>query len=347
MKFIHMADMHLGALPDAGKPWADTRARELWDTFSDICEACNRERADLLLIAGNLFDRQPLNKELKEAAYILGKLNRTQVVIMAGDCDYLRPNDNYSTYPWPDHVHFFKNESIDKLYFNFLDTEIWGLSYMHSTITGSLYDELSPEINDTYHILLAHGGDEEHIPINRIQLATAGFDYVALGHSMQPRLYEREKCACCGSPEPLTPYDGESHGYILGEITGEGTRIRFIPIAKRSYKRVEITVSGKSSTAGVLDELREKLSEYGMGNIYTVVLKGNGFDNVDKEALLSAGNILEVCEDARPVYDYDRLYREHKGDIIGRFLEISDKYQDECGVKARDYGLFALLGGNK
>lgn len=348
MKFIHMADMHLGALPDAGKPWADTRARELWDTFSDICEACNRERADLLLIAGNLFDRQPLNKELKEAAYILGKLNRTQVVIMAGDADYLRENDNYSTYPWPDHVHFFTKEKVDKIYFNFLDAQVWGLSYTHSHICEACYDELSPEVNGTYHILLAHGGDENHIPINRMQLVTAGFDYVAMGHNLKAELREREKLAYAGSPEPLVPDDESNHGYILGEITPDGTKLRLIPIAKRSYRRIELFVNENSDTDSLLDELRGKLANLGMGNIFTVVLKGTACENIDKEALMSAGNILEIVEDTRPVFDYDSLEKEHDSDIVGRFLEISKKYQDdEVGRKARDYGLWALLGGNK
>ena len=84
-----MADMHLGAVVDAAHPWSDTRSKELWDTFTDICDSCDREKADLLLIAGDLFDRTPLKKELERVAYLLGKLNRTQVVCMAGDADHL------------------------------------------------------------------------------------------------------------------------------------------------------------------------------------------------------------------------------------------------------------------
>lgn len=351
MKFIHMADMHLGALPDAGKSWAETRAKELWDTFSDICEACNRERADLLLIAGDLFDRQPLKKELKEVAYLLGKLTRTQVVWMAGDSDYLREKDIYARYPWPEHVHFFSGEQLDKIYFSFLDTEVWGMSYAHAQISEPVYDELSPELNETYHILLGHGGDEEHIPIRQKMLATAGFDYVALGHQYTPKIWEREKCAYAGSPEPLAAGDEGSHGYILGEITPEGTRLRLVPIARRTYKKLELSVNASATTQSLLEELRGCLAAEGMANLFTVVLTGNcsPAEELDTDALLAAGNILEVIDNTRPEFDLAELSGEHGNDLIGKYIERMKRYPKEDAVAglALDYGVSALLGGLK
>jgi DNA repair exonuclease SbcCD nuclease subunit len=35
---------------------------------------CEKEKTDLLLIAGDLFNGQPLLRELKEADYLLGNL---------------------------------------------------------------------------------------------------------------------------------------------------------------------------------------------------------------------------------------------------------------------------------
>lgn len=36
MKFIHIADVHLGVEPDQGKPWSELRARQIWDSFADV-----------------------------------------------------------------------------------------------------------------------------------------------------------------------------------------------------------------------------------------------------------------------------------------------------------------------
>ena len=66
MKFIHTADIHLGAEPDAGSSYTAKRPEELWNSFDRLLNICEEEQTDLLLIAGDLFHRQPLLKELKE-----------------------------------------------------------------------------------------------------------------------------------------------------------------------------------------------------------------------------------------------------------------------------------------
>ena len=55
MKFIHIADTHLGAQPDAGNAYSAGRARELWDTFSQVVTRCEEEQTDVLLIACLLY----------------------------------------------------------------------------------------------------------------------------------------------------------------------------------------------------------------------------------------------------------------------------------------------------
>ena len=79
MKFLHTADIHLGAKPDAGTAYTQKREREIWNSFQQVIEICKKEEMDLLLIAGDLFHRQPLLRELKEVGYLLGKLSHTQV----------------------------------------------------------------------------------------------------------------------------------------------------------------------------------------------------------------------------------------------------------------------------
>ena len=70
MRFIHIADVHLGAQPDAGPLYSENRQQELWDTFEHVIRVCEEERTDLLLIAGDLFHRQPLLRELKEVDHL-------------------------------------------------------------------------------------------------------------------------------------------------------------------------------------------------------------------------------------------------------------------------------------
>lgn len=66
MRFFHIADVHLGAEPDKGCPWSQDRSREIWDSFQKAIEQAGKFHADLFLIAGDLFHRQPLVKDLKK-----------------------------------------------------------------------------------------------------------------------------------------------------------------------------------------------------------------------------------------------------------------------------------------
>ena len=65
MKFIHIADVHLGAQPEAAV-YSQSRGRELWESFEKILGVCEDERTDLLLIAGDLFPQAAsCKRELK------------------------------------------------------------------------------------------------------------------------------------------------------------------------------------------------------------------------------------------------------------------------------------------
>ena len=65
MKFIHIADVHLGVKPDQGKPWSEQRARQIWDSFAEVIGVAKREKPEFLFVTGDLFHAQPLKKEVR------------------------------------------------------------------------------------------------------------------------------------------------------------------------------------------------------------------------------------------------------------------------------------------
>ena len=85
MKFIHIADLHLGVKPDRDKPWAKERERDNWQAFEDVINRAKEDQVQLLLVAGDLFHRQPLMRELKEVNYQFSKIPQVQVVLIAGN----------------------------------------------------------------------------------------------------------------------------------------------------------------------------------------------------------------------------------------------------------------------
>lgn len=349
MKFIHIADVHLGAVPDSDKPWAKDRQREIWDSFSRIIDICNNERADLLLIAGDLFHKQPLVKELKEVNYVFSKLNNTRVVLMAGNHDYIGPRSNYPDFEWNDNVYMFLNDTVQSVYFPEIDTFVYGLSYHQRDITEPVYDFATPSRDDSIHILLAHGGDEKNIPINRRKLLNAGFDYIALGHIHKPEFIS-SKMAYAGSLEPLDKNETGPRGYITGEILKDKekhTDIEFIKSSIREYKTINVTVNTEMTNGALIDTIKDRLLSEGTQNIYQIRIDGFRDENVrfDKEAIYPLGNIIDVIDESVPDYDFDALYRENADNMIGMFIKaIQESNQDEIARKALYYGIEALLG---
>lgn len=108
MRFMHIADVHLGVKPDAGKPWSGKRERDIWDSFAQVIETAKIRRPDFLFITGDLFHAQPLKRELKEVNALFSTIPATQIMLLAGNHDYLRGNSYYLTYPWAENVCFFK-----------------------------------------------------------------------------------------------------------------------------------------------------------------------------------------------------------------------------------------------
>ena len=130
--------MHLGAKPDAGNAYSQNREQELWDSFRDIITICNQKKTDLLLIAGDLFHRQPLLRELKEMNSILEMLEHTEVVMIAGNHDYIKKNSYYRTFSWASRAYdLFAGRSI-----------VWNLTESRRLSMDAV---IIPEIHDPVH----------------------------------------------------------------------------------------------------------------------------------------------------------------------------------------------------
>ncbi len=352
MKFVHIADVHLGAVPDSGKAWGTLREKEIWSSFQKIIHICNKEKVQLLLIAGDLFHKQPLLRELKELNYLFGTLETAQVVFMAGNHDYIAARSHYQGFQWDKRVHMFPDEKVSVFEFPELAAAVYGFSYCSRDITEPRYDELKPAQKDKINILLAHGGDDRDVPMNRRKMLESGFDYMALGHIHKPEIISN-KMAYSGSLEPIDKNELGERGYILGEIVkepggGSKTTIHFIPSAEREYKRVDLNVTKDTTNGSLRDQAREIMESLGEQHIYSFRIQGlrDELIHFDPELLKSLGNVLEAEDLSIPDYDFEALSRENEGNLIGLFIQkvLESAEGDEIAKKALYYGLEALLG---
>lgn len=345
MLIIHTADLHLGASPDVGEVWGKNRKKELWDSFEKLIEAVELQKADLLLIAGDVFHRPPLLRELREVNDRFASLTKTKVVLMAGNHDHIGPNSFYRGFSWGANVHFFESEEISSVKFPELNVEVYGLSYHKKEIRDRLYDEVKPEDNGYYHILLAHGGDEKHIPYTKEKLAKSGFDYIAFGHVHKPGLMIPGQAVMAGSLEPTDHTCYGTHGFVRVEVKDGGNEITLIPFAKREYCTLVLELTTDDTMGSIYRRLCEKVTELGTDNIYDVTVTGNCHASLEllEEKLKSAGNIRVIVDKTEKFYDYEQLSQEYNGRLLQRYIHSFEECKETLEKKALAYGTEAIL----
>lgn len=350
MKLIHTADIHLGMQPDKQQPWAELREKEIWETFVRLIDECNRREAELLLIAGDLFHRQPLVRELREVNYEFSRLEKTKVVLIAGNHDYIGSRSNYAEFPWAEHVTMLLGEDMQTVSFPELSATVTGFSYhTRDILEARLQDVRAP--GGGISVLLAHGGDPKDVPIDFKRLALAGFDYAALGHIHKPQ-QPADRIFYAGSLEPLDKNETGEHGYMFAEIdllpdgTRE-TRTEFVPFAKRRYVDLTVPVKPEDTNGSIRERTKQLLTAEGEENLFRIVLSGSREEHLlpDIGALAKLGYVTEVRDETLPEYDFAAIRAANHDNLIGMYIDRIQAMepQDEVTQKALYYGLKALL----
>lgn len=347
MRLIHMADVHLGAVPDSGCPWSAFREKEIWETFERVIDQIREEKIDLLLIAGDLFHRQPLPSELVKVRQLFASIPDTQVVWMAGSSDYLREGSMYHKISWSENVHGLLAKEPQAVYLETVDTWVYGCSYHEKEIQDAIYASLRPNGQKGIHILLGYGGDSNHIPMKTED--SKEFDYVALGSSHTPGILVENQMAYAGVLEPISEADQGEHGVIYGEISqdpqGNHTQITFVPCACRSYITLNLRIHSATTQSALEQKLQDAIKQKGVEHIYTIKIQGyrNPERSFDLEALKAYGNIGTILDETRPCFDLMQLKKDKLGTKTGAYIHWFEKKRTQKDYKALDYGLQALL----
>ena len=321
MRFIHIADLHLGSSPEAEFLWGKNRAEEIWDSFAAVIDACNEKEIDLLLIAGDLFDRPPVWADLDRAAKLFARLTATEVVMIAGASDYITEDSPWKTYPWQSWVHMLSDKHCMNVQLGNINTSVHGCSYYAPTEGKPYLEDARPDKESEYQILLGYTGDDNHMPADLSELSEKGFDYIALGYEHKASVMQSMHIAYAGSLEPLSVHETGKHGFILGEINEDSTTIRFVPFACREYINIKVRLSSDITEEELEEKLAAAINQYGSDNIFTISLEGRyqPKEPYDRARLLALGNVADVKDGTMPDYNLVALLDEHKDDMIGMY----------------------------
>lgn len=349
MKFIHTADIHWGMVPDSDRPWSRERSQAIKDTFTQIITRARDMEVDCLFIAGDLFHRQPLAKDLKELNYLFSTIPAVHVVIIAGNHDRIRSSSALLSFSWCSNVTFFMEEEMTSVYFPEINTEIHGFSYHTTEIRENRIDHLEFPDNRHIHILMAHGGDVSHLPFDRSALAASDFSYIALGHIHKHEILAEHKMAYPGSPEPLDKTEIGPHGILVGEIDGfskQVTSLSFVSLCKSQYIPLAVNITTGTTNAELELKISQEVEKRGRNHIYRFRIRGMRDPDMvfDLDNLNTKFRIAEIVDESEPQYDFNALFAEHPSDMIGFYIRALEKHDmSPVEKKALYYGINALL----
>ncbi|NQT34340.1 metallophosphoesterase [bacterium] len=302
LKFLHLADLHLGYNFMGGRlklPYekAQLRSREQLDVFSCALRLARDEKVDIILIAGDFWEEDQLNSET--LAFVHDQLATVDIPVMIapGNHDYYSPGSHYSDEisrvtikkSWHSNVHIFKDYDFQHFQSPDLDGVIvTGLAY-HSNqpvAVRKFKDPIQlPEAD--IHLCVVHGSRDDHLPKGKMrtmpfsdaELLSQPFDYVALGHyHSQIGIEDSEgsiRAAYPGSTMALNVDETGMHGCLIGTIHSDGklrntgknactTEIVFHELDKRRIHRLSVDISGLQYIQAIETKISSVLDQNGV-----------------------------------------------------------------------------------
>ena len=369
-KIIHTADVHLDApfsLMNVQK--AQMRKNELRETFASVILLAKSEKADLVLIAGDLFDSGFVTKETMELLVSLfSSAPECKFVIAPGNHDYIWENSPYIKEGFPENVYIFKRERVSRFTFPEIGVDVYGYAfasdeYSENPLAGKFVLDRS-RVN----ILLAHadvGGHSKYCPLSVSDIGKSGFDYIALGHIHQGGKINtagNTYYAYSGCPEGRSFDECGTKGVIvadlsknLGKLTASFANKR---TGKRRFEKMSVDITGVASQDALADCVKSAIVKEGYGS--DVLLRVRLTGSISPETVIRPEKLeadalgvfyLEVEDASAPLLDYEELKNDIS--IRGAFfrellplLESENEEERRTAADALRYGLAALDGND-
>lgn len=359
VKLLHCADLHLDApftsLSDSMA--AETRRRELKLAFRKIIAAAKEEAADLLLVAGDLFEHGYVGKStIQLLSDGFESLGEKQVLIIPGNHDPIVTDSYYGSFTWPANVHILAEPN---------------LKFEPASSCVSIYGGIPETVPDSgrVNILMLHGTVDMNPDgrafnsVSSAELDALGMDYIALGH-FHNRISgagARGRIFNPGSPEPLGFDEEGDHGVFMVEIEkSEGKssiKSRFMPTNSRSYRNVPVRLEECATDEQAAEKAEKAFDAGAAGDLYRITFQGTtaaGFrPNIGRIAgyLKDRTFYLKIKDSTLPAYDLEGIRNEpglrgvFTGKMLARAAQSADEEERSLIMQALYYGLEAIERG--
>ncbi len=249
IKFLHVADLHLGLRITRFEEGACNRIGEArFEAIERLRLAAAEHRVDFLLIAGDVFDDHSVSRTVAERAFTLfeGRAITCPVYIIPGNHDPLTPGGVWDRDPWrrdrpTKHIRLLREPTpvtVPDLPVTIFPCPLRNRNSIDDP-TGWIAAHPRPDDDRMIRIGLAHGSlglfpnlpEDDHL-IGVDAADRHGLDYLALGHWHKPLRIRSadgaERTAYSGTHEPMRfPDSGAALSTGWSSFSADGDAERF------------------------------------------------------------------------------------------------------------------------
>lgn len=228
LTLVHTSDVHLES--DTFGRGEEGRAYQsrIESAFSSVVDLVISIKADLFLIAGDLFDSNRVPES--GVAFVNGELRRLScpTVVIPGNHDCYDHRSIYKKVDFTEvgpHVHTLTAEEGATVPFPELGATVWGKGMVEHDPAFRPLEGVPNRNADWWHIGMAHGyfAEEEETqrssPVKPEEIESSGLDYLAMGHVHVFNDLSQGVTKSCypGTPAPL--YMGVDRGGSVAVVT--------------------------------------------------------------------------------------------------------------------------------
>jgi DNA repair protein SbcD/Mre11 len=285
LRIIHTADVHLGARHDDLGEQASAQRERQFAAFVATIDLALSEKADLFLIAGDLFDSnvQP-RRSVERVAAELKRLAAAKIrtVVIPGTHDAYDRSSIYRAYdlkalsgstPDDDWVTVLTPER-PSIHITTCDVVVHGPVFATKRAPHSPLQDLDvagQRAKAAWQVGMVHGAlsipgktDRDDVVITTDEIAASGLDYLALGHwhSAQQARAGTVTYAYAGAPEPIA-VDQDRAGKVLSvqledTPTGRNVTVTERSVGRTRFEKLDLDAAGVTTQPAFIESLNRK-----------------------------------------------------------------------------------------
>ncbi|MBR5773369.1 MAG: DNA repair exonuclease [Clostridia bacterium] len=364
IKFIHCADFHLGSPMSGIGEYANVRRDELLNSFGAVVDLCIDEEAQLLLIAGDLFDRPSVSDEV--CRYVENQLSRLSipVFISLGNHDYRAVGGAYDNMDLKSNVYIFDG-SFSSVELSDLGVRVFGAGFGGEYCDSALVSDFGVLDDDKINLVVLHGdvvssgSSSRYNPIDVSKFA--GADYCAFGHIHKrttPSKIGSVTYAYSGSVESRGFDETGEKGVYIGTVSKGKCSLEFKRICKRIYHDIAVDVSECDTADSIYEAVQNAIVGDKQRDLYKLTLTGK----IPADVIISSDVIknrldgiffVKIRNKTGLRLDYDLVRKEYS--LRGFFLDEMLRAKERCLLEgdttgaekydaAIEYGMRAFEG---